>query len=73
MEHEKISVRMHFSGQMSKRNKKFMVLFVRVCCIIRKSACETHKAPQQGIHKKRRENYEEQNSEIVTFVVSVIC
>jgi len=34
MEHGKISVRMHFSGQMSKRNKKFMVLFVRVCCIM---------------------------------------
>lgn len=34
MEHEKISVRMHFSGQMSKRNKKFMVLFVRLCCIM---------------------------------------
>lgn len=42
----------------------FFLKYVRVCCIIRKSACETHKAPQQGIHKKRRENYEEQNSEV---------
>lgn len=42
----------------------FFLKYVGVCCIMRKSACETHKAPQQGIHKKRREKYEEQNSEV---------